>query len=115
MSGLSQPRRRRERIIPWVALGLSPLAWISFEYGLASSLRAACAAVGAWLGPLWGGGSLLACVLAAGLAWPMACRAERDPPTRPWLAQVAVLAAGIFGLAITFQTLATLIVPSCAR
>jgi hypothetical protein len=115
MSGLSQPTSRRERVIPWIALALPPLAWMIFEYGLASSLRPACAAVGSWLGPLWGGGSLLACAVAAGLAWPMAGTTDRDPPTRPWLARMALVVAGIFALAIAFQTLATLIVPSCAR
>lgn len=115
MSGLSRPTSRRERVIPWIALALSPLAWMIFEYGLASSLRPACAAVGSWLGPLWGAGSLLACAVAAGLAWPTAGRIDRDPPTRPWLARIALVVAGIFALAIAFQTLATLIVPSCAR
>lgn len=32
-----------------------------------------------------------------------------------WLARIALLSAGLFALAILFQTLATLIVPSCAR
>jgi hypothetical protein len=115
MSGLSQPKSRRERIIPWLALVLPALAWMTFEYGLASSLRASCSAVGAWLGPAWGAASLLVCAGAAALARPMASRADTDPPTRPWLARVAMVVAGIFALAIAFQTLATLIVPSCAR
>lgn len=115
MSGMSQPTGRRERIVPWVALALPPVAWIVFEYGLASSLRPACTTVGSWLGPAWGAGSLIVCVTAALLAWPLARTLEADPPTRPWLARIALVVAGIFALAITFQTLATLIVPSCAR
>lgn len=115
MSGLSQPSTRRERIVPWVALFLPALAWMAFEYGLASSLRASCSAVGSWLGPVWGAASLLACAGAAALAWPMARGTDKDPPVRPWLARVAAVVAGIFALAIAFQTMATLIVPSCAR
>jgi hypothetical protein len=115
VSALSQPTRRRDRIRPWIALALPPSTYIVFEYGLASSLRPACAAVGSWLGPLWGGASLLICALAAALAWPMARTLAPDPPARPWLARVALFVAGIFALAIAFQTLATLIVPSCAR
>ena len=115
MSGLSQPISRRERVLLWMALMVPPLAWVIFEYGLGSSLRASCTAVGSWLGPVWGGGSLLACALAAGLSWRMARSDERDPPTWPWLARVAFAMAGIFALAIAFQTLATTIVPSCAR
>jgi hypothetical protein len=115
VSSLSQPTGRRQRILPWVALALPPSTYIVFEYGLATSLRPACAAVGSWLGPLWGGASLLVCALAAALAWPMARTLSSDPPTRPWIARVATVVSGIFALAIAFQTLATLIVPSCAR
>jgi hypothetical protein len=115
VSALSQPANRRERIVPWLALALPPTTYIVFEYGLASSLRPACGAVGSWLGPLWGGASLLLCALAAAIAWPIARTLAPDPPTRPWLARVALVVAGIFALAIGFQTLATLIVPSCAR
>lgn len=96
-------------------MALPPSTYIVFEYGLASALRPACSAVGAWLGPLWGAVSLLVCGLAAALAWPMARKLATDPPTRPWLARVALVVSGIFALAIAFQTLATLIVPSCAR
>lgn len=99
---------------PWIALLIPPLAWTAFEYGLGSSLRPACGAVGDWLGPVWGAISLLACAIAAGLAWPLAGSA-RTGATRPWLARIALLAAGIYALAIAFQTAATLIVPSCAR
>jgi len=115
MSGLTQPRTRRERIVPWIALLVPALAWMLFEFGLASSLRAHCAAVGNWLGPVWGAASLLACAGAAMLARQFAAGVDKDPPTRPWLARVAMVVAGIFALAITFQTLATLVVPPCAR
>ncbi len=37
-----------------IALLLPPVAWMTFEMGLAATLRPACAAAG-WLGPAWGG------------------------------------------------------------
>ncbi len=100
---------------PWVALLLPPLAWFGFEVGLAGALRLSCTAVGAGLGVAWGCASLAACALAAGLAWPLAKPAGDQTPSRPWLARVALLGAGVYALAIAFQTIGTLIVPSCAR
>jgi hypothetical protein len=105
-----------DRARPWIALLLPALAWLLFEYGLGWALRGNCLAVGAWLGPLWGLASLLACAAAWLIAWPIARRgASADPPARPWLARLALLGATVFGLAIGLQTCATLIVPSCAR
>ena len=98
-----------------LALLLPPLAWMTFEFGLAAMLRPACAEV-AWLGPIWGGGAAAACLLALAAA----VRAMRDKSCRAgatgrWLARVALIGAGVFSLAILFQTLATFIVPPCAR
>jgi hypothetical protein len=105
-----------DRARPWIALLLPAAAWLLFEYGLGTALHGPCVAVGAWLGPLWGALSLLVCAGAAMVAWPMARRAaHNDPPARPWLARVALVGTAVFGLAIALQTLATLIVPSCAR
>lgn len=112
---MSLPRPRGQAR-PWLSLLVPPAAWLVFEYGLAAALRAGCATVGLWLGPAWGLGSLVACGGAAVLA-PRAVRVEPPyaPTSRPWLARIALLGAGVFGLAIALQTLATLIVPSCAR
>ncbi|MDB5715965.1 MAG: hypothetical protein JWO15_3362 [Sphingomonadales bacterium] len=100
----------------WVALALPPTAWAVFESGLALALRLSCQTVGIWLGPLWGAASLAACCGAMALAWPSA-KAGRggDSPAGAWLAWIALMVAPLFGLAIAFQTLATFIVPSCAR
>jgi hypothetical protein len=101
---------------PWVALLLPPVTWVAYEYGLGSALRGHCAAVGTWLGPAWGMLSLILCAAAVRVAWPMARAGSTDaPPARPWLARVAMFEAGVFALAIAFQTIATLIVPSCAH
>lgn len=106
--------RERARLPP--ALALPPLAWIALEYGLGSALRGACAAVGWWPGLLAGAVSLCACLAAWLLARPLARRAgDDDPPTRLWLARVAMLGAAVFGLAVVLQSLAIAIVPPCVR
>jgi hypothetical protein len=104
------------RTSTWVALVLPPIAWALFEAGLAVALRLSCTTVGLWLGPVWGAASLLTCGGAMMLAWP-ATKAgdDGDSPAGAWIAWIALMVAPLFGLAIAFQTLATFIVPSCAR
>ena len=97
---------------PWVALVLPPAAWFVFQQGLAFTLRGACQAAGVPLGPVWGVASLVVCAVAARLAWSR--RAGGTGADR-FLANIAVLGGGLFGLAIAFQTIATMIVPPCAR
>lgn len=98
-----------------VALLLPPAAWMTFETGLAATLRPACAAVG-WIGPIWGVGAFLACFLALAASHrAIEDRTRREGSTGRWMGRVASLGAGVFALAILFQTLATLIVPPCAR
>lgn len=97
---------------PWLALTLSPAAWFVFQQGLAFTLRGACGAAGVPIGPLWGVGSLAVCAGAARLAWSR--RAGGTGADR-FLARIALFGAGLFALAILFQTVATLIVPPCAR
>lgn len=104
--------RRWDRLRPWLALVLPPAAWYLFEVGLGSVLKVDCAPVGAWLGLAWGVASLLACAAAAAVAWPGARPADDQTP-RAWLARVALLLAGVFALAIAFQTLGVLLVPPC--
>ena len=106
---------RGERVRPWIALFLPPAAWYGFEVGLASVLRVNCRPVGAWLGLTWGAAGLLACALAAALARRHTAPANDQTPPRLWLARVALVLAGIFALAITFQMLGVLLVPSCVR
>ena len=106
------PNRSR----PWIAFVLSFTAWFVFQQGIGGPLHVNCAVGRPWLGPAWGGLSLILCALAAWIAWPQA-RAQREGIGAVvfWLARIALLSAGLFALAILFQTLATLIVPSCAR
>jgi hypothetical protein len=110
---VSAPLSRWARVRPWAALLLPPVAWYVFELGLGSVLKVDCAPVGAGLGLAWGAASLLLCALAAAIAWPCAQPAGDQTPPRAWLSRVALLLAGIFALAIAFQTLAVLIVPPC--
>jgi hypothetical protein len=101
-----------ERIRAIVALALPPVAWFVFEQGLGFTLRGTCAAAGVPAGPIWGLCSIGACGAAALLARPIVRRGDRS---NGFIARLALLASGLFGIAIAFQTLATLIVPPCAR
>lgn len=109
------PAPRGDRWRAWTALLLPPAAWYGFEVGLAGAVRASCGTVGAWLGPAWGVVALAVCAFSLWLARPLAAPADDRTPSYRWLARVAFLGTGIFMLAITFQTLASLIIPSCAR
>jgi predicted Co/Zn/Cd cation transporter (cation efflux family) len=94
----------------WLALTLPPVAWFGFQQGLSALLHARCDLAG-W-GIVWGVASLAACALAAWFARPLARRGG-DLLASLWLARRGLAIAGIFGLAITFQTLAILLVPPC--
>jgi hypothetical protein len=95
----------------WTALLLPPFVWFLFEQGLSALLHADCGRSG--IGVAWGVASLIACVVAFRIAWPF--RARGGTLANPWLARMALVAAGFFALAIAFQTLALLMVPSCVR
>ncbi|MDB5703446.1 MAG: hypothetical protein JWN66_562 [Sphingomonas bacterium] len=97
---------------PWAALTLPAVAWFVFQQGLSMTLRGRCGAAGIPLGPLWGVLSLTVCGAAARLAWS---RLSGGTASDRFLPRLALLGAGLFALAIAFQTLATLIVPPCAR
>ena len=110
------PLSRGARVRPWIALLLPPSAWYLFELGLGSVLKVRCEPVGDWLGLGWGIASLIVCGVAAALAWTCAAGSAGDQtPPRAWLSRVALLLAGIFALAIAFQTLGVLIVPPCVN
>lgn len=98
------------RVRSWTALLLPPVAWFGFEQGLSALLHARCDLSG-W-GLVWGGASLAFCGLAAWVAFPLA-RRDRELLSALWLARLALVMAGIFALAIVFQTLAIAMVPPC--
>jgi len=103
--------RAHTRLRGWVALVLPAVAWFVYEIGLAAALRLSCTVVGLGLGATWGGLSLLIC----GAGYFLGRSARGGRPAAHWLERVAVWSAGLFALAIAFQTAATLLVPPCAR
>lgn len=103
--------RTRPRLALWLALIVPPLAWYGFQQGLAMTLRGACGAAGMPLGPFWGTASIALCIGAGWFARPRQGQQDSDL----LLSRLCILAAGLFSLAIFYQTLATLIIPPCAR
>ena len=103
----------------WLAAAmlLPPFAWVTYQWGLGYALRPACGVVGDWLGVAGGASGLLICCL--GLLAAVRClrlsRNKGRPGVVAWLAKGSMLGSAIFGLPIAFQTLATLVVPSCAQ
>jgi hypothetical protein len=88
-----------------------PIAWFVFQQGLSVTLRAACDAAGVPAGTIWGVLSISVCGVAAWLS----TRSGLGGESARFVGYVAQLGAGLFALAIFFQTLATMIVPPCAR
>ena len=95
----------------WIALLLPGFTWFLFEQGLSALLHSACARSG--IGTLWGLASLIVCALAFRIAWPL--RNHSGNLANPWLARLALIVTAFFALAITYQTLATIMVPPCVR
>ena len=95
----------------WTALMLPPVTWFVFEQGLSALLHADCSRWG--IGLAWGIASLIACAIAIRIAWPL--RQPREGLAEIWLARLALAMAGLFALAIAFQTLAISMVPACLR
>lgn len=102
-------RRLSIRARAWLALLLPPAIWFGFEQGLSALLHAHCEA--APIGIFCGVASLALCGAAAYLAWPV--KEDEGEVTHPWIAHMAIAVAGIFSLAIVFQTLALWLVPPC--
>lgn len=95
----------------WTALLIPPLAWFMLQQGLSALLHADCSRWG--IGLAWGVASVAACGIGLRIGWPL--RQTHGALANPWLARLGMMAAGIFTLAILFQTLALLMVPACVR
>ena len=95
----------------WTALLIPPLAWFTFQQGLSALLHADCSRWG--VGLVWGVASLAACGVGLRVGWPL--RQAHGALATPWLARLGMVLAGVFALAIFFQTLAILMVPACVR
>ncbi|MDB5725121.1 MAG: hypothetical protein JWQ16_1875 [Novosphingobium sp.] len=101
-----------QRLRIWLAFALPAAAWFAFQQGLAMTLRGNCAYAGFPLGIVWGVASLLACAAGGriGLAG-----VRNLSGSDQFVARITVFGAGLFALAIAYQTLATAIIPPCAR
>lgn len=95
----------------WTALLLPPVAWFVFQQGLSAVLHGDCSRSD--LGLAWGAASLAACGIALRIGWTL--REPHGALGDPWLARLALMLTGVFALAILFQTLAVLLVPTCLR
>ncbi|MBD8678897.1 hypothetical protein [Sphingomonas sp. CFBP 13720] len=95
----------------WTGIVVPPLTWFLFEQGLSALLHADCRRW--WAGILWGIASAAICAAALRRVWPL--RRDVGDQADFWLARLAPMIAGLFTLAILFQTLAVLLVPSCVR
>lgn len=96
------------------ALFLPALSWFLFQQGLSASMRGHCGTGGPPVGPLCGAGALVLCGVALCLVWPARQASEYEGhQVQRFLALLALIGSGIFALAISFQTLATLVIPPC--
>lgn len=96
------------------ALFLPALSWFLFQQGLSASMRGHCGTGGPPIGPLWGAGALVLCGVSVWLAWPARHASEFEGnQVQRFLALLALIGSGIFALAISFQTVATLVIPPC--
>ena len=108
-------RFRGSRLALAVALPLPVAAWYTAQQGLGMFVRLRCSSV-AGPGVAVCAAGLLVCALSVWLS--TASEPNQDSPpaqTDTVLRLCVLLGAGVFGLAIVFQTVAILIVPSCAR
>ena len=96
----------------WIALLVPAVAWFLFEQGLSALLHADCSR--SVIGVGWGVASLAAIATAFRIGWPLR-NAEAAALANPWIARIGLAASGVFALAITFQTLAIVMVPPCLR
>lgn len=100
----------------WTALLLPPLAWYVHQQGIGGPLHVNCHVAAGGLAVVWGVVSLIVCAAAAWLAWPLARRSrEASGSVACWIARLAIFGAVVFALAIVFGSLASALVPACAR
>jgi hypothetical protein len=109
--------RAQHPLAPWAGVTVAPAAWFVQQQGLGQLTYFACGTAGPWTVVL-SGLAALAATLAAGL-WSLS--AWRDGEAKPefdvrrFVALGSVMAAGLFALAVVFQSLAGLLIPGCAR
>ncbi len=104
-------------LAPWAGLLTAPVAWYAHQQGSGGLVYFRCAASQPSINLLAGLVALAVTAAAGAWSWTAWKRGSAAPAmdlTR-FTALVSVLAAAVFCLAIGFQTLAGLLIPSCAR
>jgi hypothetical protein len=106
-----------QALAPWAGGAVAPAAWYGQQQGLGLVTYFGCAAAGPVVVVLVG---LVAAAAATAAGWWSAGEwlgREATPAVdhRRFVAGISVLMAGLFLLAIAFQTLAGLFLPGCAR
>jgi hypothetical protein len=96
---------------PWCGLVAGMVGEGLHHQVLSDMLHFDCQRGGAWPGLLWG--SVLIVFIAGGAAVSWFARDAGGSATRRFIADSSLMAAGLFGLAIAWQTLAGFIVPAC--
>jgi hypothetical protein len=111
-------RWRRSAAAPWAGLFLGALAWAAHHQAGSNTVYWDCQLGGALLT----GGLGLVCGLVAAGGGLVSWLSREAPPSshgrpesRAFAAMVSVMGAGVFLLAIGFQTLAGFVIPGCQR
>ena len=100
----------------WTALLLPPVVWYVHQQGIGGPLRVNCHVAAGGTALAWGVASLIVCVGAGWIAWPLArLSREHGGPVACWIARLAMLGVVVFGLAIVIGSIASALVPPCAR
>ena len=110
-------RLHSSKLAPWAGLIAGMVAEIVHHQLLSDMLRYDCRLGGAAAGLAVGIPALL--LIAAGVAVSWASARGGDPDaahaqTRRFIAQVSTMMGGLLAVAISWQTMATMIVPACA-
>jgi hypothetical protein len=102
-----------QRFAPWAGLVGGALAWSLHHQVSSDALHFGC---GAGLGPLAVAGGVLALLVALAGGWMSWRASTADAPAgHRFVGRVMALCAAIFALVIAMQTIASLLVPPCAR
>lgn len=91
-------------------LALPPLAWFTSQQASSFLLHVRC---GGLQETRWQGSLALLVIFGLALIGPLIALRVRSSSRSPWLVYGAFFWAGIFTLAILFQTMAALLLPTC--
>ena len=101
------------RWAPWTGLVLPPIAWAIHRQAGADHVVFDCRLGGSEFVTAIGLVMILVCAVSAGLSWLSRPRASVAFELRTLAAYLGGLSGAMFALALTFQTMATLMLPAC--